>query len=34
VSITLNPVLFRLVEPLESAIRARPGPHRALDGAA
>jgi CPA2 family monovalent cation:H+ antiporter-2 len=34
VSITVNPVLFRLVEPLELAIHARPGMRRILDGAA
>ena len=32
VSITLNPFLFRLVDPLEAAIRARPTLLRALDG--
>ena len=34
VSITLNPFLFRLIGPLESAIRARPGLLRVLDGSA
>ena len=33
VSITLNPFLFRLVEPLEAGIRARPALLRALQGA-
>ena len=32
VSITLNPFLFRLIGPLESAIRSRPGLLRVLDG--
>jgi monovalent cation:H+ antiporter-2, CPA2 family len=34
VSITLNPFLFRLIEPLEAAIRTRPGLLRLLDGGA
>ncbi len=34
VSITLNPFLFRLVEPLESRIRARPALLRLVQGAA
>jgi monovalent cation:H+ antiporter-2, CPA2 family len=34
VSITLNPFLFRLIDPLEAAIRARPGLLRLLDGGA
>jgi CPA2 family monovalent cation:H+ antiporter-2 len=34
VSITLNPFLFRLIGPLESAIRSRPGLQRVLDGSA
>ena len=34
VSITLNPVLFRLIDPLETAIQSRPGLLRALDGRA
>jgi len=32
VSITLNPLLFRLIGPLEAAIRSRPGLLRVLDG--
>ena len=32
VSITLNPFLFRLIGPLEAAIRSRPGLLRVLDG--
>ena len=32
VSITLNPFLFRLIDPLDAAIRARPGLLRVLDG--
>ena len=34
VSITLNPLLFRMTEPLEAAIRARPGLLRVVDGTA
>ena len=34
VSITLNPFLFRLIGPLEAAIRSRPGLLRVLDGSA
>ena len=34
VSITLNPFLFRLIDPLEAAIRSRPGLQRLLDGGA
>jgi monovalent cation:H+ antiporter-2, CPA2 family len=34
VSITLNPFLFRLIDPLEAAIRTRPGLLRLLDGGA
>ena len=34
VSITLNPFLFRLIDPLEAAIRSRPALLRVLDGEA